>query len=95
MNIGIIAAIIILAILALIIWACIGNKCIGCGEPAVMCKSCKHYDPPLVASNYEPKEEEDEMMEVDFLAQRINALDDDEFFQLSKLVTRGYEDGRD
>lgn len=95
MNIGIIAAIIILAILALIIWACKGNKCIGCGEPAVMCKSCKHYEPPLVASNYEPKEEEDDIKEVDFLAQRINALDDDEFFQLSKLVTRGYEDGRD
>lgn len=98
MNIGIIVAIIIilaiLAILALIIWACIVNKCIVCGEPAVMCKSCKHYNPPLVTSNYEPKEE-DEMTEVDFLAKRINALDDDEFRELCKLVeSRGYEDGR-
>lgn len=58
-----------------------------------MCKSCKHYNPPLVASNYEPKE--GEMKEVDFLAKRINALDYDEFLQLSKLVVRGYENGRD
>ena len=58
-----------------------------------MCKSCKHYNPPLVASNYEPKE--DEMKEVDFLAKRINALTDEEFLQLSKLVVRGYENGRD
>ena len=58
-----------------------------------MCKSCKHYNPPLVASNYEPKE--GEMKEIDFLAKRINALTDEEFLQLSKLVVRGYENGRD
>ena len=57
-----------------------------------MCKSCKHYNPPLVASNYEPRED---VNEVDFLAKRINALDDEEFLQLSKLVVRGYENGRD
>lgn len=95
MNIGIIAVVIMLTFLILITWACIfNNVCIGCNEPTTRCKSCKHYGPPLVTSNYEPKEE-DEMKEVDFLAKRINALDDDEFFQLSKLVTRGYENGRD
>ena len=57
-----------------------------------MCKSCKHNNPPLVASNYEPKED---VKEVDFLAKRINALTDEEFLQLSKLVVRGYENGRD
>ena len=94
MNMGIIAIFIILAFLALITWACVvNNVCIGCNEPAARCKSCKHYGPPLVASNYEPKE--GEMKEVDFLAKRINALDDEEFLQLSKLVVRGYENGRD
>lgn len=94
MNMGIIAAVIILIFLALITWACVvNNKCIGCNEPATRCKSCKHYGPPLVASNYEPRED---VKEVDFLAKRINALDDEEFLQLSKLVViRGYENGRD
>lgn len=95
MNMGIIVAVIILTFLILIAWACVvNNVCLGCNEPATRCKSCKHYGPPLIVSNYEPKEEDD-MKEVDFLAKRINALDDDEFFQLSKLVTRGYENGRD
>ena len=90
---GIIAAVIILTFLILITWACVvNNVCIGCNEPATRCKSCKHYNPPLVASNYEPRED---VKEVDFLAKRINALDDDEFLQLSKLVVRGYENGRD
>lgn len=94
MNMGIIVAVIILTFLILIAWACVvNNVCLGCNEPAEKCKSCKHYSPPFVASNYEPKE--DEMKEVDFLAKRINALDDDEFLQLSKLVVRGYESGRD
>lgn len=57
MNIGIIAVVIMLTFLILITWACIfNNVCIGCNEPATRCKSCKHYGPPLVASNYEPKE---------------------------------------
>ena len=98
MNIGTIATIIVLAFLtffALIILACIfNNQCIGCNEPATKCKSCKHYGPPLVVSNYEPKEYETE--EVYFLAERINALGDDEFKELCKLVKiRGFEDGRD
>ena len=41
---------------------------------------------------YEPRED---VKEVDFLAKRINALTDEEFLQLSKLVVRGYENGRD
>lgn len=94
MNMEIIVAVIILTFLILIAWACVvNNPCISCKELAIMCKSCKHYNPPLVASNYEPKE--GEMKEVDFLAKRINALDDDEFLQLSKLVVRGYDNGRD
>ena len=98
MNIGTIATIIVLAFLtffALIILACIfNNQCIGCNEPATKCKSCKHYGPPLVPSHYEPKE--DEMKEVDLLAKRINALDDNEFKNLCRLVkSRGYENGRD
>ena len=95
MNIGIIALIIILVFLALLTWACaVNNVCIGCNEPATKCKSCKHYSPPLVVSNYEPKEDETE--EVYFLAERINALDDDNFKELCKLVKiRGYENGRD
>lgn len=95
MNIGIISLIIILVFLALLTWACaVNNGCIGCNEPATKCKSCKHYSPPLVVSNYEPKE--DEMKEVDSLAKRINALDDDNFKELCKLVKiRGYENGRD
>ena len=93
MNMGIIVAVIILTFLILITWACVvNNVCIGCNEPATRCKSCKHYGPPLVASNYEPRED---VKEVDFLAKRINALDNDEFLQLSKLVVRGYENGRD
>ena len=71
----------------------VNNPCISCNELAIMCKSCKHYNPPLVASNYEPRED---VKEVDFLAKRINALTDEEFLQLSKLVViRGYENGRD
>ena len=95
MNMGIIVAVIILTFLILIAWACVvNNVCLGCNEPATRCKSCKHYGPPLVASNYEPKE--DEMKEVDFLAKRINALDDNEFKNLCRLVkSRGYENGRD
>ena len=69
----------------------VNNPCISCKELTIMCKSCKHYNPPLVASNYEPRED---VKEVDFLAKRINALDDDEFLQLSKLVVRGYDNGR-
>lgn len=87
---------VICIIVYLIMVAVNGNKCICCDEPSINCKTCKNYKPPVRASNYEPIEEEEEMKEVDFLAQRINALDDDEFFQLCKLVkTRGYEDGRD
>ena len=94
MNV-VIGMITILIVAAIITCVCvINNPCIGCNEPAAMCKSCKHYDPPsVVASNYEPKE--GEMKEIDFLAKRINALDDEEFLQLSKLVVRGYENGRD
>ena len=94
MNMGIIAAVIILTFLILITWACVvNNPCISCKELAIMCKSCKHYNPPLVASNYEPRED---VKEVDFLAKRINALTDEEFLQLSKLVViRGYDNGRD
>ena len=72
----------------------VSNKCAFCDDKGTtVCQGCKHYVIPKKSTNYEPKEE-DEMTEVDFLAKRINALDDDEFFQLSKLVTRGYEDGR-
>ena len=94
MNMGIIVAVIILTFLILIAWACVvNNVCLGCNEPASKCKSCKHYGPPLVASNYEPRED---VNEVDFLAKRINALTDEEFLQLSKLVViRGYDNGRD
>lgn len=97
MNIGIIAAVILGAAIVLLLWALIRSvnfTCASCNEPFTRCKTCKHYVSPLGASNYEPKEE-DEMMEVDFLAKRINALDDDEFKELCKLVeSRGYEDGR-
>ena len=92
MNV-IIGIVVLVIVVAVIVWACAGNKCIGCNEPVVMCKSCKNYEPPLIASNYEPIEED--MKEIDFLSQRINALTDEEFLQLSKLVARGYDNGRD
>lgn len=93
MNVVICIGVLVLISVVITCLCVVNNPCIGCNEPASKCKSCKHYGPPLVASNYEPKE--DEMKEVDFLAKRINALDDDEFLQLSKLVVRGYENGRD
>ena len=93
MNVIICIGVLVLIAVIITCICVVNNPCISCKELAIMCKSCKHYNPPLVASNYEPKE--DEMKEVDFLAKRINALDDDEFLQLSKLVVRGYENGRD
>ena len=93
MNVVICIGVLVLIAVIITCICVVNNPCISCKELAIMCKSCKHYNPPLVASNYEPKE--DEMKEVDFLAKRINALDDDEFLQLSKLVVRGYENGRD
>ena len=88
-----IVAALMIAVIIITIICLVNNPCISCNELAIMCKSCKHYNPPLVASNYEPKE--GEMEEIDFLAKRINALTDEEFLQLSKLVVRGYENGRD
>ena len=85
-------AALMIAVTIITIICLVNNPCISCNELAIMCKSCKHYNPPLVASNYEPKED---VKEVDFLAKQINALDDEEFLQLSKLVVRGYENGRD
>ena len=94
MNVIICIGVLILIAVIITCLCVVNNPCISCKELAIMCKSCKHYNPPVVASNYEPRE--DEMKEVDFLAKRINALDDDEFLQLSKLVViRGYENGRD
>ena len=90
--IGMVATLII-AVTIITIICLVNNPCISCNELAIMCKSCKHSDPPLVASNYEPRED---VKEVDFLAKRINALTDEEFLQLSKLVViRGYDNGRD
>ena len=90
--IGMVATLII-AVTIITIICVVNNPCISCNELAIMCKSCKHYNPPLVASNYEPRED---VKEVDFLAKRINALTDEEFLQLSKLVViRGYDNGRD
>ena len=93
MNVVICIGVLVLISVIITCLCVVNNPCISCKELAVMCKSCKHYNPPLVASNYEPKED---VKEVDFLAKRINALDDDEFKELCKLVKiRGYEDGRD
>ena len=93
MNVIISIGVLVLIAVIITCICVVNNPCISCKELAIMCKSCKHYNPPLVASNYEPREE---VKEVDFLAKRINALDDDEFLQLSKLVViRGYENGRD
>ena len=91
MNVVICIGVLVLISVVITCLCVVNNPCISCKELAIMCKSCKHYNPPLVASNYEPKED---VKEVDFLAKRINALDDDEFLQLSKLVVRGYESGR-
>ena len=93
MNVVICIGVLVLISVVITCLCVVNNPCISCKELAVMCKSCKHYNPPLVASNYEPRED---VKEVDFLAKRINALTDEEFLQLSKLVViRGYDNGRD
>ena len=93
MNVVICIGVLVLIAVIITCLCVVNNPCISCNEPASKCKSCKHYGPPVVASNYEPRED---VKEVDFLAKRINALTDEEFLQLSKLVViRGYENGRD